>query len=139
MRRITVTTIIAGSLLFAGTARADQLVRKAGEWRTTVTGFGGAPQTMEMCLTEKTMEQAMASPRGKTCSKKDVKINGNQATIDLECGTMTMQGSAIIAGDTAYTADLTMHITTSHGPMVIHTTSDAKWIGDCKPGEKPIN
>jgi hypothetical protein len=94
---------------------------------------------MEMCLTEKTMEQAMASPRGKTCSKKDVKINGNQATIDLECGTMTMQGTAIIAGDTAYTADLTMHITTSHGPMVIHTTSDAKWIGDCKPGEKPIN
>jgi hypothetical protein len=128
--------ILAISLCCAVSARADQLMRKGGEWHSTVTGITPQPQTMDMCFSETTFDQAMAKmAEGKQCSKRDIKISGNLVTIDLVCGAMSMKGTATLSGDTAYTADLTMQV---NGGPVMHTVTESKWIGACKPGQKPM-
>jgi hypothetical protein len=128
--------ILAICVGWSVSAAADDMIRKGGEWRSTVTGIGPEPQTIETCMAETTMAQAMTKmAAGGHCSKQDVKISGNLVTIDVVCGAMSMTGTATLAGDTAYTADLTMRM--GSGP-VMHTTTESKWIGECKPGQKPL-
>jgi hypothetical protein len=136
MRRSTTIVLIA--LLWAVPALADQLIRKGGEWRSTVTGIGPQPQTMDTCFAEATQEQAMAKlAAGKQCSKKSISFSGNVVTIDVVCGEMAMQGTAILSGDSAYTANLTMRMAMNGKTQEMHTVTESHWIGACKPGEVP--
>ena len=138
MRNLT-PIIVTVSLLSTISAGADEVVRKGGEWRSTVTGIGPEPQTMVMCFSQATWEEAMAKmAAGKVCAKKNITKSGDQLTIDIECGKMTMQGTATLSGDSAYTADLTMQMGAGSGAKIFHTVTESKWIGDCKPGEKVI-
>jgi hypothetical protein len=131
--------IVAFSLLSMISADADEIMRKGGEWRSTVTGVGPEPQTMVLCLSQATWAEAMAkSASGKTCAKKNIAKSGDQLTIDIECGKMTIQGTATLSGDSAYTADLTMHVADGGGAKVYHTTTKSEWIGACKPGERVV-
>jgi hypothetical protein len=129
--------IVAVLLLSTISARADEIIRKGGEWRSTVTGVGSEPQTMVMCFSQATWEEAMTkSAAGKTCAKKNITKSGDQLTLDIECGNMTMQGTATLSGDSAYTADLTMHVGAGSNAKVFHTVTKSEWIGECKPGER---
>lgn len=139
MRRMA-SAMIAAALCSATAARADDLVLKGGEWRTTVTGVGPSPQTMDLCLSQTTMAQAMAkAAAGRQCSKRDIAISGHHMTMDIVCGSMAMQGSADFTSDDAYTSDLTMHMGTGAAAKTMHALSSAKWIGACKPGQRPVN
>ena len=132
--------ILAACFLLACPARADQLLRKGGEWRSTVTGMAGGPQTMDMCFSQTTMEQAMSKLAGhKNCGAVNVKLTGNVFTLDIACGAMSMQGTATILSDSEYNSDLTMHFGASPNARTIHAMTTAKWIGACKPGERPMN
>src|SRR5579863_6112463 len=114
-------------------------MRKGGEWRSTVTGVGPEPQTMVLSLSQAIWGEAMTkSAAGKTCAKKNITKSGDQLTIDIECGKMTMQGTATLSGDSAYTADLTMHMGAGSGAKVYHTLTKSEWIGACKPGERVV-
>lgn len=138
MRNLTPIIVVA-SLLSTLSAGADEIMRKGGEWRSTVTGVGPQPQTMVMCLSEATWQEAMTkSAAGKMCAKKNITKSGDQLTIDIECGKMTMQGTATLSGDSAYTADLTMHVGAGSDAKVFHTVTKSEWIGACKPGEKVV-
>jgi hypothetical protein len=131
--------IVAVFWLSAFSAGADEIMRKGGEWRSTVTGVGPEPQTMVLCLSQATWEEAMAkSAAGKTCAKKNIAKSGDQLTIDIECGKMRMQGAATLSGDSAYTADLTMHVGDGSDAKVYHTVTKSEWIGPCKPGERVV-
>ncbi len=131
--------LLAATIALAGAAHADTLIRRGGEWRSTVTGVAPQPQTMEMCFAQTTMQQAMSRiAAGKTCATHDVSLHGNQMSINMACGMISMQGTATIAGDTAYTADLTMTIGSGPSARTMHTHTVSTWIGDCKPGEKPL-
>jgi len=131
--------LLAAAIALAGAAHADTLSRRGGEWRITVTG-GDHPRTHEMCLAQTTMQQAISreTPGGK-CPRHDVSLHGNQVTIDVDCIRIVMQGTVTIADDTAYTEDLT--IANGYGPGVpsMHFHTVATRIGDCKPGERPVN
>jgi Protein of unknown function (DUF3617) len=133
------SAFVAASLLCAVSAHAEQLLRKGGEWRTTTTGVTPELQTMDMCFAPSTAEQAMAKFAAQpNCTKKDVKMNGNTATLDIACSTFTMQGTVTFSGDTAYSGNFTMQLGTGSNAKVFHSTSEAKWIGECKPGEHPL-
>ena len=94
---------------------------------------------MVLCLSQATWEEAMAkSAAGKTCAKKNITKSGDQLTIDIECGKMRMQGAATLSGDSAYTADLTMHVGDGSDAKVYHTVTKSEWIGACKPGERVV-
>jgi Protein of unknown function (DUF3617) len=138
MRNSTPVTV-AVLLLATISAGADEIVRKGGEWRSTVTGVGPEPQTMVQCLSQATWEEAMTKMgAGKVCAKKNITKSGDQLTIDIACGKMTMQGTATLSGDSAYTADLTMHMGDGSGAKVYHTVTKSEWIGACKPGERVV-
>jgi Protein of unknown function (DUF3617) len=131
--------LVAALVLCAVSAQAEQLLRKGGEWRMITTGMTPEPQTTEMCFAPSTGEQAMAKLAAKpNCTKKDVKMNGNTATIDLVCSTYSMQGTVTFAGDSAYSGKFTMQMGTGSDAKVIHSTSEAKWIGECKPGQHAL-
>ena len=134
------TAMIAAALCCASAARADDLILKGGEWRTTVTGVGSAPQTMNLCFSQTTMAGAMAKmAAGQQCSKHDIAIAGHHVTLDIVCDVFTMKGTADFTGEDAYTTDLTMHMGTGASATTTHALSTARWIGTCKPGEKPVN
>jgi hypothetical protein len=131
------TAIVVAALVVVGSARADQLIRKAGEWRSTVTGIG-PPQTMDMCYARTTMDQAMAKMAASGhCPKRDIRQNGSVMTLDVVCDRMAMKGTATMIGDSAYTADMTMTMTMPGRTSTFHSITTSKWIGACKPGETP--
>ena len=130
--------IITLSLLLAASAHADMLVRKGGEGHSTTTGVSPQPVTMDMCFTETTVEEATAKLAAQpNCTRKTIRMSGNVATLDIACGTMTMQGTVTFSGSTSYHSDLTMHVGAGAEAKVVHALTDAKWIGACKPGETP--
>ena len=132
--------VIAVSLVVFGSARADQLIRKAGEWRSTVTGVGPRPQTMDMCFSRSTLDQAMAKmAAGGHCPKRDIRQNGSIVTLDVVCDMMSMKGTATMMGDSAYTADLTMTMNMHGKTSTMHSITESKWVGACKPGQKPFD
>ena len=126
-------------LLVAISAQAGESFRKGGEWQSTVTGISPQPQTIVMCFSQATWEQAMAKLAAGKCTKKDISKNGDHITIDLACGMIVVQGTATLPGDTAYKADMTMRMGTGANAKVVHSLTEATWIGACKPGERVMN
>jgi hypothetical protein len=129
-------TVIALSLLASTVAHADTVI-KGGEWRTVMIGMTPEPNTIDRCMAETTMERAAAGMAAMpACSKRDIKISGNVATLDVECGSISMQGTATFDGDSAYSTDLMMRAGTDG--RIMHVQSTAHWIGVCQPGETPV-
>ena len=136
--RLGYMAILITSILCTASVRADQIIRKGGEWRSTVTGITPEPRTIDLCFAPATQEQAVAKlATGKNCTKRDIRFEGDRAIIDIMCSDMSLKGTATMLGDSAYRADLTLGIGTGSDAKIVHTTTDAKWIGACKPGETP--
>jgi hypothetical protein len=142
---------ISGCFLLAvlPAARADEIpLRKAGLWEMKMVRVGSTmpDMTMQHCTdetTDKSMSTA-ASPLSKeVCSRRDITKTATGYVSDSVCtiGGMSMTSHAEITGDfnSAYTVKTTSH--TDHGPTALPhdtaTTIEAKWLGDCKPGQKP--
>ena len=139
MSYLRLTFVVASMLCTVVSAQAEQLIRKGGEWRTTTTGVTPEPQIMDMCFAPSTAEQAVAKLAAMpNCTKKDVKMNGNTATVDIACSTYAMQGTVTFSGDSAYSGNFTQQTGTGSNAKVFHSTTEAKWIGDCKPGQHPL-
>jgi len=135
--------------LSLGSANAVELpVRKAGLWEMKVLR-AGAPSpdmTMQQCTdetTDKDMSTAF-SPMGKEmCSKQDIQKTASGYVSDSICGIagMSIKSHAEITGDfnSAYTVKSTSH--SEGGPAGVPrdstTTIEAKWLGACKPDQKP--
>jgi hypothetical protein len=129
-------------------ARADELpIRKAGLWEMKMKRTGGQipDMTMQQCSDESTdreMSTAFSPMAKEICSKKDIQKTANGYVSDSVCGLagVSIASHADIVGDfnSAYTVTSTSH--TEGGPAgkgdhVI--TVEAKWLGACKPDQKP--
>jgi hypothetical protein len=135
-------------VLSASAASAVDLpTRKAGLWEMKMvkTGSSMPDVTMQHC-TDETTDKAMstaASPMMKDlCSKQDIQKTATGYVSDSVCGVggvqMTSHGE--ITGDfnSAYTVKTTTH--SEGGPAGVHDgtmTIEAKWLGACKPDQKP--
>ncbi len=130
-------------------ARAVEMpVRKAGLWELKMvrTGSPLPEMTMQHC-TDETTDRAMtdaAAPMSKEmCSKQDIQKTATGYVSDSVCkvGAMSMTSHSEITGDfnSAYTVKSTAH---SEGGAAgaardSTTTIEAKWLGACKPDQKP--
>jgi hypothetical protein len=130
-------------------ARADELpIRKAGLWEMKVMR-AGAPSpdmTMQQCsdeTTDREMSTALSPMAKDICTKKDITKTASGYVSDSVCGMagVSIASHAEITGDfnSAYTVKTTSH--TDHGPSALPhdtaTTIEAKWLGACKPDQKP--
>ena len=130
-------------------ARAVDLpVRKAGLWEMKMirTGSPLPEMTMQHC-TDATIDQTMSaavSPMSKEiCSRNDIVKTANGFSTDSVCkvGAISMTSHSEITGDfnSAYTVKATSH--SEGGPSAMPrdstTVIEAKWLGACKPDQKP--
>jgi len=133
----------------ANDARAVDLpVRKAGLWEMKVVRAGSAAPdiTMQHCTdetTDKEMSTAFSPMSKEVCSKQDIQKTATGYVSDSVCGvagmSITSHGEIIGDFNSAYTVTSTSH--SERGPNVAPrdttTTIEAKWLGACKPDQKP--
>jgi hypothetical protein len=137
------------ALLRAPAARADEMpLRKPGLWEMKIVKTGSVlpEMTMQHCTDETTDKQMSAafSPVAKeTCAKRDIAKTATGYVSDSVCsvGGVTMTSHADVTGDfnSAYTIKSTAH--SDKGPASVPhdvtSTIEAKWLGPCKPDQKP--
>jgi len=129
-------------------AAADELpIRKAGLWEMKMvrTGSPLPEMTMQHCTdanTDKEMNNSISPAAKQMCSKQDIRKTVAGFVSDSVCGVagMTITSHAEIVGDfnAAYTVKSTAH--SEGGPAGVRdttTTIEAKWLGACKPDQKP--
>lgn len=130
-------------------AAADDLpVRKAGLWEMKVVRAGSPmpEMTMQHCTdetTDKEMSTAFSPMSKEICSKKDIQKTATGFVSDSVCGIagLSITSHSEIVGDfnSAYTVRTTAH--SDGGPAAMKgdhvTTIEAKWLGACKPDQKP--
>jgi hypothetical protein len=129
-------------------AAGDQLpVRKAGLWEIKMvrTGSPVPAITMQHC-TDATVDRemnGMASPLAQqTCSKQDIRKTATGYASDSVCTVAgrTITSHADVTGDfnSAYTVATVSHSEgASAGARDTTSRIEAKWIGACKPDQKP--
>src|SRR6202166_5360816 len=130
-------------------ARAVEIpVRKAGLWvlKMVKTGSPLPEMTMQHC-TDETTDKAMtdaASPMSKDmCSKNDLQKTATGYVNDSvwKVAGMSITSHSETTGDfnSAYTIKSTSHTEggPAGAPRDTTTTIEAKWLGACKPDQKP--
>ena len=137
------------TLVAAASANAEDLpIRKAGLWELKVVRVGSAlpDMTMQHCTdqaTDKDMNN-MVSPMAKQmCAKQDIKKTAAGYVSDSVCnvGTTSITSHTEIVGDfnSGYTVMTASHSDKGPGGKPLDTTTkiEAKWLGACKPDQKP--
>ena len=152
MTRLFVSICLAvclSTLLPVLDARAVEMpIRKAGLWEMKVVRTGSAtPEvTMQHCTdesTDKAMSTAFQPMSKEICSKHEVQQTATGYVTVSVCNLagVAMTSHSEITGDfnSAYTVKTTSH--SEHGPPGLPsdstTTIEAKWLGACKPDQKP--
>jgi hypothetical protein len=130
-------------------ALADDLpIRKAGLWEIKMarTGSPLPEMTMQHCTDETTDKDMnnMVSPMAKQiCSKQDIQKTATGYLTDSLCsvGGVSIASHSEINGDfnSAYTVTTTSHsdLGSKGTPRDTVTKIEAKWLGACKPDQKP--
>jgi hypothetical protein len=152
MTRRVVSLWLGGCLLSAlpalGAAADELPVRKAGLWEMKMVRSGSSlpDMTMQHCTdatTDKEMSNAFSPVAKQTCSKQDIRKTANGFVSDSVCsmagGSITTHGDIVGDFNSAYTVKTTSHIEGGPAGMPRDTamTIEAKWLGACKPDQKP--
>ena len=137
-------------MLAATSAQAvDMPVRKAGLWEMKMVRAGSSmpEMTMQHCTDEsvdKEMNSNISPMAKQICSKQDIQKTATGYVSDSVCNVagISTTSHAEITGDfsSAYTVKSSSHI--QGGPAGAAgrdatTTIEAKWLGACKPDQKP--
>lgn len=135
------------ALLLTGTATAaDAPKRKSGLWevKTQMTGMPGQGP-MQMCI-DQANDNVMIErndPRSKAdCPVMEVRPGAGKMTVHSVCrhdGT-TATTDAVITGDfeNSYRSDMVTRFNPpQNGMKEMKMTQEARWLGPCKPGQKP--
>jgi Protein of unknown function (DUF3617) len=123
-------------------------LRKPGLWEMKMvrTGSPAPDMSMQQCTdetTEKEMSASLSPMAKEACSKNDIQKTATGYVADSVCsvGGISMTSHSETTGDfnSAYTVKSTSH--TQGGPAGVPrdstTTLQAKWLGACKPDQKP--
>jgi len=129
-------------------ARADVMpLRKPGLWEMKIvkTGTVLPEMTMQHCTdetTDKQMSTAFSPVAKETCSKRDIAKTATGYVSDSVCGAggVSVTSHSDVTGDfnSAYTIKSTTHSDKGAGGVHdVTSTIEAKWLGPCKPDQKP--
>jgi hypothetical protein len=147
-RRISLVTMamLASSLAF-GVSVEDLPKRKPGLWEMTIVPAEGqrAPPASKVCIDPATDRELMRFGLGMTeqlCSKRELSISGNVATIDAVCkiGTsqQTSRSTIRFNGDSGYRTEIKAKFDPPFlGKSESTTIQEAKWTGPCPADMKP--
>jgi hypothetical protein len=138
--------MMAAMIGMVGSAGAlDLPKRKSGLWDIRISRASSQPQTIQMCIDQKTdnMAQQMGeSVARQACSKQQIRREGNKILGDSVCkiGETTATSHTVFSGefDRAYHGE----IRTKYSPALMGksesvTLIDAKWTGPCQADQKP--
>lgn len=129
----------------AGAQNIDLPIRKEGLWQMSTIVSGAPATTSTLCMDKsfsKEMLQMGGSMQKELCSRNEMTRDGDKVHMQSVCkfgeSTATSKGTAVFRGDTAYRMDMQ----SSYSPPLMgmkeaKTTVEAKWLGPCKPGQKP--
>jgi|CXWL01.1.fsa_nt_gi hypothetical protein len=132
-------------LPLAGAASAADLPkRKAGLWEVS-TAMEGMPMrsTMQVCVDAAADNLMQQRGREKAdCSVMDVKTAGGKVTLHSVCkeGKTTATTDAVFTGsfEAGYKGDIQMRYSPPmEGMSQMKIAQEARWLGPCKPGQKP--
>jgi hypothetical protein len=147
---LNVSVVGATAILWVLPVLADPIempARKAGLWEMKMQGSAGMPgMTMQHCTdesTDKSMNTTFSPMAKDMCSKNEMKKTATGYVTDSVCniGGTTSTSHAEITGD--FNSAYTMKITSQSAGGAKATTADsttqldAKWLGACKPDQKP--
>lgn len=129
----------------AAPAAAELPVRRAGLWETSVETDGKFLHSTRQCIdaqTDKRVQEMGVGVSNASCSKKDVRREGDRIVSDTVCtiGQTTMTSRAVISGD--FNSRIRTESDTRYDPpMMGKATSKAVvtsiWRGECPAGWKP--
>lgn len=123
----------------------DMPKRKSGLWDLSMQMDTRAQaMRMQQCVDEKSddLMKQRADQQGAKCAQSSVTRSGNQVVVDTVCpiGGTSATTKAVFTGDfsSAYKAEIHTSFTPPMRGMKESTqTLEAKWLGPCKPGQKP--
>jgi len=139
-------------VLAAGAAQAqaqDKFQRKSGLWeiKRTSTATGGQEYRYELCVdqaSDNALGQLIGSLRSERCETSKVARDGNTVTVDAVCtiekGRRKATTHAVVTGkfDSAYKVESKSTFDPPRpGGAEGTALLDAKWTGECKPGQRP--
>jgi len=136
---------LTAACVSASALAADMPKRKPGLWEINMN-MEGAPNVgpMQQCIDRNTdnLLQQEAERSKPDCSVMDIKQSGSKVTIHTVCKiegtTATTDGVFEGSFDTAYKGTMkTRFNPPMHGMSESNMTQEARWIGSCKPGQKP--
>lgn len=136
---------LASASLAEAALAGDMPKRKSGLWEINMR-MEGVPGMgpMQQCIDQSTddLMQQQAKKGEMNCSVMDVKTLGNKVTIHSVCliegSTATTDGVFEGAFDSSYKSTMkTRFNPPMHGRSESNMALDARWLGPCKPGQKP--
>lgn len=143
-RAAAAALILAGALASTQAPAQDLPKRKPGLWQHNVTTIGAPmpPQSMQMCTDERMDKMLSDRADGQRCSQQTVRRDGNAVVVEAVC---TQQNTTIrtkgrFSGDFNSSYSGEMHSTFDppmHGMKESRQKIEARWLGPCKPGQKP--
>lgn len=140
-----VSLLVLGSFLAGTSLAADAPKRKSGLWEMKI-GIEGKPSPgpMQICVDQNTDNLLQDRARGEkpNCSVMVVNRSGGKVTVHSVCKheNTTVTSDVVITGDfeSSYKSDIKMRYSPpQHGMSEMHMNQEAKWLGPCKPGQKP--
>ncbi len=140
--RISLTLLAA--LLAATASAADVPRRKSGLWEVR-TQMAGMPSQgpMQMCVDQASDNLMQERAKEKTnCPVMDVSRAAGKVTFHSVCkfDATTATTDAVITGDfdSNYRNDMQIRYNPpQHGMSEMKMMQEARWLGRCKPGQKP--
>jgi len=147
MRYLSLVVLTAVALPVV-TQAADLPKRKPGLWEIKMTSAGssgGGPMVSQHCIDAKTDDLLQQRTQGmgkQACSKNSVRREGGKVIAESVCqlGKTTTTTKAVFSGDFSSNYRGDIHSTYEPplmGMKVADSTIEAKWLGACKPGQKP--
>jgi len=141
----SLSALLLLGLAAGGTLAADAPKRKTGLWEID-SRMEGMPSmgAIQQCIDQNTddLMQRRARKDKLDCSVMEVKPQGNKVIMHSVCKfegtTATTDAEFIGAFDSAYKGAInTRYNPPMHGMNESKMTVAAKWLGPCKPGQKP--
>ena len=144
----TIVRVVTISLSLASTFAAAQIAqdlpkRKPGLWQQSVTTIGAPipPTSMTMCTDER-MDKMLLDRSDARCSQQSIRREGSAVVFEAVCTQQntTVRTKGRFSGDFNASYSGEMHSTFDppmHGMKESRQKIDARWVGPCKPGQKP--
>lgn len=122
------------------------MMRQPGEWEATISGNMMPTKTQKGCYAGDKSVADLTTKSFKNCSQKAVSIGAGTATVDAVCQLqglqVTVHGTITPVGDDALHSESQVGIQGMPAikgiPGAMTVTMDAKRVGPCQPGEKPM-